>query len=225
MKVTQDLGMALCSGGSVGARAGRGCVFRSRVLRGVAYLAVWVTFEGWAAGLRPFLPRVGPVPLRFEEPFPEMASKYSLPPLDFGSTNNAFSTAIPTSLDGGDPNTIEAGTDLDLGQDPFVKLPLGSEGLPSPPSPPPVTPTPAPEPTPAPAPPPPLVEPMTSEGDAVTPREIIRYLNNRGAQGNTATGVFSLPNKGIYVAPIGFQPPAPGQPSSSTYTSPPPPSK
>lgn len=192
---------------------------------GMVLIAAWARPVASAGGLKPYLPRVGPVPLRFEEPFPESSSKFSLPPLDLGLTNSTTSIDnLPLPYV---PAPPESTVEVDLGQDSFVRVPWSPEGLPdprpTPPTPPPpaIVPTPVPEPAPE---PPPLVQPMTVEQDAISPRVLLPYLN-RGGQPNSTTSPFLNTNGVQFVAPIGFEPPAPGRSSSATYNVTPPSSK
>lgn len=191
-------------------------------------LAGIVVTQAWAGGARPYLPAVGPAPLRFEELPSELMARFDLPPLKLGWTTNAVAAATPleSALTPSAPKAMESGPPVDLGQDPFASL-SSTASLPTiEPSPkPPVAPTPQAPPEPPPE--PQLVQPLTAETEAISPRVIVKYFS-RGNQGNATTGLFGGTNSvnGVgYVAPIGFQPPAPGRSSSANYSVSPPASK
>lgn len=165
------------------------------------------------AAQRPFLPAVGPVPLRFADAIPAGQARYPLPPLDMGwptPTNTVEVATQPANPSPSDP-AATAEPSLDLGENPFAGLPA---------------------PTPATrrsavnetvtyiAPEPALVQPLTIEPDSVYPPELLRILRNNNP-GNTITGYFNAqrPTNGtVVIAPLGFEPPQPAVSPSSSAT-------
>ncbi len=172
-----------------------------------------------AGSRRPYLPVVGPSPLRLGSTTPTETARATLPPLDLGWPTNE----VPAEPGWPDADPVLAGSaaganapgfTLDLGQDPFRNL--------AGPAPPPSAAESMAATAPAPAPPPErlIVQPSTTEGEAVSATAILEYLRP-GVMGNAVTGVFQGTNAATrigVIAPVGFQPPAPAVSSSATYT-------
>lgn len=160
---------------------------------------------------RPYLPAVGPIPVRFEVAQLPTIAKFTLPPLDMGvPTQGAVEMATT-------PPPVPAPAEPAPAVPATVELP--APGNPAngqlPPLPgPALTATPS-EPAPEPA----LVQPTIPEAEAVLTSRLMDYFRAAPA-GNAITGVFGRTNSTwIGVLPsVGFQPPAPANSSSATYS-------
>ena len=195
------------------ASVSRSVRLRPRLARVMVALSLACVLVGGLAAnrRRPYLPAVGPIPVRFEVAQLPTLAKFTLPPLDLGvPTQGAVEIATT-------PPPVPAPEEPAPPAPPTVDLPAsenpGSGQLPPMPSPT-LTVT-APEPPPGPG----LVQPTIPEAEAVLPSRLLDYFRN-APSGNAITGVFRSTNSTwIGVLPsVGFQPPAPAHSSSATYS-------